>query len=160
MAIALKPGRVTERLKALGVTLPVPATPAGNYLPWVRSGNLVFLSSQGPIRDGAFVYVGKVGAELTVADGNAAARLSAENAVAHLAAACDGDLDRVRGVVKFVGFVNTNPGFGQLPKVLDGASDFLTDIFGATAKHPRCAIGVAMLPSNLAFAADLIFESA
>ncbi len=160
MAIALKPGRATERLKALGVTLPNPATPAGNYLPWVRSGSLVFLSGQGPIRDGAFVYVGKVGTDLSVADGNAAARLSAENAVAHLAAACEGDLDRMRRVVKFVGFVNTNPGFGQLPKVLDGASDFLTDIFGATAKHPRCAIGVAMLPSNLAFAADLIFETA
>ncbi|MFO0998474.1 MAG: RidA family protein [Alphaproteobacteria bacterium] len=160
MGLALKPGRVSERLKALGVTLPNPATPAGNYVPWVRSGNIVFLSGQGPVRDGTFVYVGKVGVDLTVEDGRAAARLAAENAVAHLAAACDGDLDRVQGVVKFVGFVNVEPGFGQLPKVLDGTSDFLTDIFGASAKHARCAIGVAMLPSNLAFAADLTFVTA
>jgi enamine deaminase RidA (YjgF/YER057c/UK114 family) len=152
------PGAIDARLAELGVTLPEAPVPAANYVPWVRSGSLVFVSgqiSQGP----SGLVKGVVGADMSVEDGAAAAKLCAISLLSQLRAACGGDLDRVIRVVKLTAFVNSAPGFGDQPKVVNGCSDFLVAVFGDRGRHARSAVG-ASLPFGVAVEIEGVFEVA
>ncbi|HLT98496.1 MAG TPA: RidA family protein [Burkholderiaceae bacterium] len=149
---------ISARVAELGHALPDPSTPAANYVPWVRSGNLVFISGQVPLKDGQCAYVGRVGEELDVETGRKAAQLCALNVLAHLAAAVEDDLSRVVRCVRLGGFVNAAPGFGQQPVVVNGASDLMVEVFGDKGKHSRAAVGVSSLPRNAAVEVDAVFE--
>jgi enamine deaminase RidA (YjgF/YER057c/UK114 family) len=151
------PGAVDARLADLGATLPDAPAPAANYVPWVRSGALVFVSGQ--LSTGrAGLVTGVLGADMGVEAGAAAAKLCALNLLAHLRAACGGDLDRVTRVVKLTGFVNSAPGFADQPKVVNGCSDFLVAVFGDKGRHARSAIGAA-LPFGAAVEIEGVFEA-
>jgi enamine deaminase RidA (YjgF/YER057c/UK114 family) len=152
------PGAIDGRLAELGVTLPDAPAPAANYVPWVRTGALVFVSgqvSQGP--DG--LVKGVLGADLDVEAGAEAARRCGMSLLAQLRAACGGDLDRVVRVVKLTGFVNSAAGFTDQPKVVNGCSDFLVAVFGDRGRHARSAVG-ASLPFGVAVEIEGIFEVA
>ena len=150
-------GQIEQRLAELGVSLPDAPVPAANYVPFVRTGNLVHVSgqiSQGP--EG--LIKGKLGADLDVAAGAAAARRCALSLLAQLRAACEGDLDRLVRVVKLVGFVNSTPDFTDQPKVINGASDFLVEALGDAGRHARSAVSAASLPLGVAVEIEAIFE--
>ncbi|SMH47873.1 RidA family protein [Maritimibacter sp. HL-12] len=147
------------RLAELGVTLPDAPAPAANYVPSVRSGNLVFISGQIPMRDGAFV-TGKLGADMDIDEGAAAAKLCAISLLAQVKAACGGDLDKLRRVVKLTAFVNSTTDFGDQPKVVNGASDFLVEALGEAGRHSRSAVSAASLPFGVAVEIEGIFEVA
>lgn len=149
---------VRERLSALGLELPVPPTPIASFVPFVRTGSLVYLAGQVNEWNGTVPYVGKVGREFDVSQGRAAACLCALNLLSCLERACDGDLDRVRRCVRVGGFVNCDPEFGQAPAVIDGASDLFISVFGESGRHARTAVGVASLPRGAAVEVDAIFE--
>ena len=153
-------GRVDTRLAELGIELPTPATPAANYVPTVRTGNLVYVAGQVPVRDGEFLFRGKVGEgqDFSVEQGQEAARLVAVGILSQLKQACDGDLDRVRRVVKLNGFVNCAPGFELQPHVINGASNLMVEVFGEPGRHARAAVGVAGLPFGVAVEIDGVFE--
>jgi enamine deaminase RidA (YjgF/YER057c/UK114 family) len=156
-------GRIEARLAALGIELPEAPAPVANYVGWVRTGNLVFVAGQGPIVNGVLKYVGRVGSDLTIEEGRAAARLCALNILAQLEAACDGDLDRVVRCVKLGGFVNSAPDFFEQPKVVNGASDLMVEVFGEAGRHARFAVGTSVLPFsvlpfNIAVEVDAHFE--
>ena len=153
-------GKIDARLGALGVTLPSVAAAAGNYVPTVRTGNLVFVSGQITLKDGQLEYLGKVGRDFTVEQGQAAARLCALNVLAQLKAALGGDLDKVRRCVKVTGFVNATPEFTDHPKVVNGASDLLASVFGDAGKHARAAVGMSSLPLGVATEIEAVFEVA
>ena len=153
-------GEVEARLAALGITVPEAAAPVANYVGYVRSGNLVFVSGQVPVVDGAFKFQGKVGAEFSVEEGQEAARICAINIIAQLKAACGGDLDRVRRIVKLGGFVNSTPEFADQPKVINGASDLMVAVFGDAGKHTRAAVSAGALPLGVAVEIDAIAEIA
>lgn len=146
----------TERLAELGITLPPVATPAGSYVPARRSGSLVFSSGQVPIVDGKVAATGKVGDTVATEDAAGLARICALNALA----AIDGlvGLDAVAGVVKVVGFVASAAGFTEQPRVVNGASDVLAEIFGDAGRHARSAVGVAELPLGVPVEVELIVE--
>jgi enamine deaminase RidA (YjgF/YER057c/UK114 family) len=151
-------GRFEKRLAELGITLaPAPAAVA-NYVPFVRSGNLVFVSGQLPLKDGKLAFVGKLGAELGIEEGATAARLCAINIIAQAKAACDGDLDRLRRVVKITGFVASTPDFINQPKVINGASDLLVEVFGDVGRHARAAVGAPSLPLDAAVEIEAVLE--
>ncbi len=152
------PSRIEQRLSQLGITLPAPGAPGGNYVPFVKVGNLVFMAGQVCRAEGRMVYVGKVGRDLSVDDGQKAARLCALNLLAQLKAACDGDLDRVERCVRVGGFVNCGADFTEQPKVINGASDFMNEVFGDAGKHARTAVGVASLPMDSAVEVEAIFQ--
>jgi enamine deaminase RidA (YjgF/YER057c/UK114 family) len=152
------PGAIDARLAELGATLPDAPAPAANYVPWVRSGNLVFVSGQ-ISQDANGLVKGVLGDDMSVEAGAAAAKLCALSLLAQLRAACDGDLDRVTRVVKLTAFVNSAPGFGDQPKVVNGCSDFLVDVFGDKGRHARSAVGAA-LPFGVAVEIEGIFEVA
>ena len=147
------------RLRELGITLPPAPQAVGAYLPWARTGNLVFTSGQLPWLDGRLAFTGKLGAELTVEQGYQAARVCALNALAQLRAAA-GDLDKVIRLVRLEGFVHSAPGFHDHPKVLDGASDLFNEVFGPRGKHARTALGINEMPLNAAVQLALIAEVA
>jgi enamine deaminase RidA (YjgF/YER057c/UK114 family) len=147
---------VEARLKELGLELPSPAAPVGNYVPAVRSGNLVFLSGHGPVGKDRIV-TGKVGVDLNVEEGYEAAKIVAIGLLGSLKALI-GDLDKVRRVVKVLGMVNCDPTFMEQPKVIDGASDLLVDVFGEAGKHARSAVGMNALPFNIAVEIEMIVE--
>ena len=149
---------IDKRLAELGIALPTPAKPIANYVPWVRTGNLVFISGQGAVRDGKIEYTGKVGDTLSVEEAIASARLTAINVIAHLRDACGGDLDRVKRIVKLLGFVNCTPTFGDQPKVINGASDLMVEVFGDKGRHARSAVGAPALPFNLSVEVEAIAE--
>jgi len=153
-------GKIDARLKELDITLPTPPAPVASYVPYVISGNLVFISGQVTLTQDGLKYVGTVGKELSVEDGKAAARLCAINLVAQLKTACGGDLDRVKRCVKVGVFVNAVPGFAQQPEVANGASDFLVEIFGDAGRHARAAVGAGSLPRNVAVEVEAVFEIA
>lgn len=152
--------RVDQHLQQLGIQLPRPAPPAGAYVPFVLTGNLLVVAGQLPMHDGKLVYTGRVGAEIGLADGVAAARLCALNLLAQARAACDGDLDRVRRVLRLAGFVQAVPGFGQHPQVLNGASELMVEVFGTAGRHARVAVGAASLPLGAAVEVEGMFEIA
>ncbi len=145
------------RLKALGLQLPTPPTPIASYVPVVRAGNLVFLAGQGPLVDGKPTVTGKVGANLTEAEGYQAARATILTSLAVLRAEI-GSLDRVRRVVKLVGWVNSAPGFTRQPWVINGASDLLVEIFGDAGRHARSSVGANELPLDIPVEIELIVE--
>jgi len=149
---------ISGRLSELGHVMPQPSTPAANYIPWVRSGNQVFVSGQVPLKEGRAAYVGKVGAEHDAETGQKAAQLCALNILAHLSSAVEDDLSRVVRCVRLGGFVNASPDFDQHPKVLNGASDLMVEVFGEKGKHTRAAVGVASLPRGATVEVDAIFE--
>jgi len=152
-------GSIDARLKALGIELPTPAAPVANFLPFVRSGDLLFVSGQVPMGASGLEYVGKLGAGADVEFGRAAARLCAINLIAQVKAAI-GDLDGLVRVVKLTGFVNSAPDFGDQPKVVNGASDLMVEVFGDRGRHSRSAVGVASLPFGVAVEVEGIFEIA
>jgi enamine deaminase RidA (YjgF/YER057c/UK114 family) len=149
---------IEARLKELGVSLPTPPMPVASYVPYTISGNLVFLSGQIPIADGALKYVGKLGVDIPLEAGQAAAQLCAINLLAQLKAACDGDLDRVVRCLKVGVFVNAAPEYRQHPEVANGASDLIAALFGDAGKHARAAVGVGSLPRGVAVEVDAVFE--
>lgn len=146
------------KLSDLGLSIPTPVAPVANYVPFVRTGNLVSVSGQIPVKDGKPAYVGKVGATVTVEDAVEAAKLCAINIIAQLKAACDGDLNRVKRIVKLGGFVNCVDGFDGQPKVINGASDLMVAVFGDAGRHSRSAVGTNALPLNVAVEIDALVE--
>jgi enamine deaminase RidA (YjgF/YER057c/UK114 family) len=152
--------RIEDRLAALGLTLPVPPTPIANFVPWRRSGSTVYLAGQVCEWNGSVPYVGKLGREFGVEQGQQAARLCALNLLACLKLACDGDLGRVQHCLRVGGFVNCEPEFELVPMVINGASDLFAALWGdACGRHARTAIGVASLPRRAAVEVDAIFET-
>ena len=153
-------GKIDARLKQLGIELPQAAAPAANYVPFVQSGKLLFVAGQITMLNGELKYLGKVGKDLSVEEGQKAARLCALNLIAQAKAACGGDLDRVVRCVKLGGFVNCVDGFEQQPQVVNGASDLMVEVFGDKGKHARFAVGTNALPRGVAVEVDAIFELA
>ena len=142
-------GSIDRRLQELGLEIPTPAEPKYEYVPTKRVGDLIFVSGQGPSRNGEDVYVGQVGADLTVEEGQAAARLCAINCLACLKQAV-GSLENIEDIVQLTGFVNSAPGFGQQPEVMNAASRLFGDVFGEHGRHARAALGTSNLPGNIA----------
>jgi len=153
-------GRIDQRLKELGIELPEAAAPAANYVPYVISGNLVFVAGQVTFWNGELKYRGKVGKDFTVEQGCEAARLCGLNIIAQVKAACGGDLDKVERVVRLGGFVNAHADFYDHPKVINGASDLMVEVFGDKGRHARAAVGSSALPLNVAVEVDAIFQIA
>ncbi|MEO3430769.1 RidA family protein [Pelagibius sp. CAU 1746] len=151
-------GEVDARLAELGIDVPEAAAPVANYVGYVQTGNLVFISGQVPIKDGKFQYQGKLGESMSVEDAQAAARLCAINVIAQAKAACGGDLDRVARVVKLTGFVNSTGDFNDQPKVVNGASDFMVEVFGDKGRHSRAAVSAASLPAGVAVEVEAVVE--
>lgn len=151
-------GKVDAKLSELGITVPEAAAPAANYVPYTISGNQVFVSGQVPFVDGVIQYQGKVGQDYTTEEAAECARVCALNIIAQVKAACEGDLDRVVKCVKLGGFVNCIDGFSEQPKVINGASDLMVEIFADKGRHARFAVGTNALPLNVAVEIDAIFE--
>jgi len=150
-------GEIEARLASLGIALPGAAAPAANYVPGVVTGNLIFVSGQIPIVDGAPQFIGKIGREFSIEEGQAAARICAINVLAVLKSVLD-NLDRVVQVVKLTGFVNVAPDFNDPQKVVNGASDLIVEAFGDLGRHSRAAVGVATLPLGVAVEVEAIVE--
>ena len=152
--------KVDMHIAQLGIELPTPAPPAGAYVPFVVAGGLLLVAGQLPMWNGTLKYDGRVGAEITLEDGIAAARLCGLNLLAQARAACDGDLDRVRRVLRLGGFVQAAPGFTDHPKVLNGASELMVEVFGQAGRHVRVAVGAASLPMAAAVEIEGMFDIA
>jgi enamine deaminase RidA (YjgF/YER057c/UK114 family) len=150
-------GRIEQRLAALGISLPTPAVPIANYVPFTISGSLLVVSGQIPLKDGAVAYVGKVGAEVGIEDAKLAARLCFVNVLAQVKAAT-GDLDRVTRVLRLGGFIAAPAGFTQHAAVMNGASDLAVEVFGDAGRHARSTIGVPSLPADAAVEVEGMFE--
>ncbi len=151
--------KIEARLKELAIQLPAPPQPVASYVPYVVSGKLVSISGQIPLGPDGPTFLGKLGAEISLEDGQAAARLCALNLLAKLKAAC-GDLDRVTRCVKLTVFVNCAPDFTRQPEVANGASDVMAAVFGEAGKHSRSAVGAASLPRGVSVEVDGLFEIA
>jgi enamine deaminase RidA (YjgF/YER057c/UK114 family) len=146
------------RIKELGITLPPPPKPGGNYVPGVRVGNLLFLSGHGPMRvDGQPATRGKVGRDLSTEDGYKVAREVGVNLLG-TARTLLGSLDKVKRIVKVLGMVNSAEGFGDQPKVINGFSDLMVEVFGDNGRHARSAVGMAELPSGIPVEIEMILE--
>ena len=150
-------GRIAKRLAECGIELPKPPAPVASYVPVVRAGNLLFVSGQVSIEGGKLV-AGKLGRDLDVEAGHAAARACALNLIAQAQAAL-GDLDLIKRCVKLTGFVNATPDFTDHPKVINGASDLMVEVFGEAGKHARAAVGASSLPLGAAVEVEAIFET-
>ena len=148
-----------DRLKALGLVLPEPVAPVANYVPFVRSGDVIHISGQ-VSTDPAGGVKGTVGVDLDLEAAQRAARLCGVNLIAQMKAAAGGGLDRVRRVVKLGGFVQAGPDFFDIPKVLNGCSDLMVEVFGDAGRHARSAVGVYRLPLNFAVEVDAMVELA
>jgi enamine deaminase RidA (YjgF/YER057c/UK114 family) len=153
-------GKIDARLRELGIELPQATAPVANYVPYTIAGNLVLVSGQVTLRGGKVEYVGKLGREIGIEDGQKAARLCALNILTHLKNACGGDLDRVKRVVRLGGFVNCTPEFVDQPQVVNGASDLMAEVFGDAGRHARAAVGVVSLPLGVAVEVEAMFEIA
>jgi enamine deaminase RidA (YjgF/YER057c/UK114 family) len=152
------PNTIDARLASLGIHIPAQAQAAGNYIGAVVVHDLVFLSGQVPVENGVRRFIGKLGRDLSVDQGQQAARLAAMNMLAHLKAACDGDLGRVARCVRLTGYVNATEDFLDHPKVVNGASDLVVQVFGEAGKHARSAVGMGSLPSGVAVEIEGIFQ--
>jgi enamine deaminase RidA (YjgF/YER057c/UK114 family) len=157
---AAAPGAAEKRLAELGLTLPAAAAPIANYVPAVRAGPLLFVSGQLPLKDGQLMLAGLVGDTVSVDQATEAARLCALNLIAQAKLALNGDLDRVRRVVKLTGFVAAGPAFTQHPLVINGASDLMVAVFGDAGRHARAAVGSSSLPRGAPVEVDAVFEVA
>jgi len=150
---------IDARLAELGISLPEPVAPVANYVPFARTGDQVFISGQvsmGP--DG--LVTGTLGENMDLAGGQAAARLCGINIIAQMKAACDGDLERVKRVVRLGGFVAAKPGFTDIPQVVNGCSDLMVEVFGDAGRHARAAVSCPVLPLGAAVEVDAVFEIA
>jgi enamine deaminase RidA (YjgF/YER057c/UK114 family) len=150
---------IDARLAELGIVLPTPPAPVAAYVPFVEVGGLVHISGQVSV-DATGGIKGKLGAGVTLEQGQAAARLCGLNLLAQLKVACKGDLDRVIRAVKLGGFVNVAPDFADIPKVVNGCSELMADVFGERGRHARSAVGVANLPMDFAVEVDAVFAIA
>ena len=150
---------IEKRLADMGVTLPDAPAPAANYVPFVHLGDMVHISGQ-IASEGGTLITGKLGDTMTTADGARAARACAIALLAQLRAACDGDLDRVRQVVKLTGFVNSTSDFTEQPQVINGASDFMVEALGEAGRHARAAVSAPSLPMGVAVEIDGLFQIA
>ena len=149
---------IESRLEHLGISLPAEPVPIANYVPGVRTGNLVYLSGLGPAsRADGTTPSGKVGRDLTTEEGYEAARLTGINILARMKGEL-GDLDKVRRVVKLLGMVNSAPDFNQQPAVVNGCSDLLVEVFGERGRHARSAVGMASLPNDIPVEIEVIIE--
>jgi enamine deaminase RidA (YjgF/YER057c/UK114 family) len=148
---------IDQNLQSLGIILPTPPQAVANYMPYAIAGNLVIISGQLPMKDGAVAYKGKVGADLSVEEGQAAARQCAINILTQLKVACAGDLSRVERCVRLGGFVTCDPDFTDQPKVINGASDLMVAVFGEAGRHARAAVGVTALPLGAAVEVEATF---
>jgi enamine deaminase RidA (YjgF/YER057c/UK114 family) len=147
-----------ERLIELGLELPQPSTPGANYVPYVHTGNLLFLTGQLCQWNGERRFIGKVGREFSIEQGQQGARLCALNLIAHLKQALGGDLQRLVRCVRVCGYVNSTPDFTGQSQVINGASDLFVEVFGEAGQHTRLAVGVAALPYDVAVEVEAIFE--
>lgn len=152
-------GKFEARLAELGVELNTPPAPAANYVPFVTVGDTVFVSGQIPMTADGMI-IGRLGETMDVEAGAAAAKVCAINLLAQVKVACGGDLDRLLRVVKLTGFVNSTPGFGDQPKVVNGASDFLVEALGDAGRHSRSAVSAGALPFGVAVEIEGIFQIA
>ena len=148
---------IDEKLAKLNITLPTPPRPAGSYIPAVKTGNLVFVSGQIPVKDGKVQVTGKVPTKTSIEEAQGAAKICILNALAQIKSEI-GTLDRVSRIVRVSGFVNSDSNFTDQPKVINAASDLLYEIFGENGKHSRIAVGVASLPLDSSVEIDVIAE--
>ncbi len=153
-------GDIDKKLASLGIDIPTPTAPLANYVPYCITGNLIFISGQLPMKDGAFAYQGKLGADISQDEGIEAAKLCAINIIAQAKIALDGDLDRIVRIVKLGGFVNATPDFTNHPKVINGASDLFADVFGDKGRHSRFAMGAGSLPLGVSVEIEAVIEFA
>lgn len=151
-------GKIEGRLKELKIELPQASAPVANYVPFVRTGDLLFIAGQICQWNGERRFIGKLGQEIKLEQGQEAARLCALNILAQVKSALGGDLDRVLRCVRLGGFVNSVADFVQQPQVVNGASDLIVQVFGDAGRHARTAVGVNVLPGNVAVEVDAIFE--
>ena len=148
---------IEKKLKELGISLPAPPKPLANYVPAVRAGNLLFVSGHGPYNDGKTIISGKLGKELTIEEGYKTARNVALNCLASVKATL-GDLNKVKRVVKLLGMVNCTEDFKDQPKVINGASDLLVEVFGDAGRHARSAVGMQSLPNGIPVEIEMVLE--
>jgi enamine deaminase RidA (YjgF/YER057c/UK114 family) len=146
-----------EKIRSFGIVLPELPKPLGSYVPFVKTGNLVYLSGMLPLKDGKLIRTGKVGASVTLEEANQLAKTATVNALAALKSAV-GDLEHVKRCVKVSGYVSSADDFCDQPKVVNGASDFLFEVFGEAGRHVRVAVGVNVLPLDSPVEIDFIFE--
>ena len=146
-----------EKLAQLGIDVSKPARPVANYVPAVRTGNLVFVSGQGPTRPGGGMVTGKVGSEVSFEEGYEAARLCGARLLAALKSEI-GELSKVKRIVKLLGMVNAAPDFTDHPKVINGCSDLMVEVFGERGKHARSAVGMGSLPNQISVEIEMIVE--
>ncbi len=149
---------IDQKLLELGIDLPTPTAPVANYVAFVKTGRLVSISGQIPMLDGKLAFEGKVDDTVSVDDARAAARLCGLNIIAQAKAACDGDLNRVKRIVKLGAFVNCTDGFSGQPHVINAASDLMVDVFGEAGRHSRSAVGTNALPLNVPVEIDALIE--
>ena len=147
-----------QRLRDLQIELPAPSTPGANYVQFVCTGNLIFLTGQLSQWNGERRFIGKLGREFGVEEGRQAARLCALNLIAHLRTALEGNLDRAVRCVRVAGYVNSTPDFTGQSQVINGASDLFVEIFGEAGRHTRMAVGVSALPYDVAVEVEAVFE--
>ena len=151
------PNEIEDKLKSLGIALPSAAAPAANYIPFVVAGNLLYVSGQISQSSNGLV-VGKLGSNFSLEDGYSAARLCGLALIAQVKVACDGDWNRLKRVVRLGGFVNCTDDFLDHPKIINGASDLMVEVFGERGTHSRAAVGSSSLPLGVAVEVDGIFE--
>ena len=149
--------QVEDKLKEMGLSIPDPSPPGGNYIPARRTGNVVFLSGVTPSRPDGTAFTGKLGRDLTVEEGYAAAQNCGLKLLCNLRGEI-GDLDKVTKVIKLLGMVNSDPDFTQPPAVVNGCSDLLVEVFGEAGRHARSAVGLATLPGGVAVEVEMIVE--
>jgi len=147
---------IEEKIKSMGIKLPMPPNPAGSYIPVVKTGNLLFVSGQIPMEDGKVIFTGKV-SDNNIEEAQKSAKICAINILAQLKKELT-DLDRISKIVRLSGFVNSMPEFTQQPKVINAASDLIYEIFGDCGKHSRIAVGVSSLPLNSMTEIDAVVE--
>lgn len=149
---------ITQRLDALGITIPDAPAPAANYVPFVKAGNMLFISGQIPLVNGAIEVTGTVGKDVSTQTAQAQARICAINIIAQIKAATRGDFTSVKQIVKLGGFVACSDDFSNQPEVINGASDLMADVFGAAGQHARFAVGTNALPRGVVVEIDAIVE--
>jgi len=147
--------KIEDKLKKLGLSLSEVPKPVAEYVPAKRVGNLVFCSGQGPVKDGEFAYIGRLGVEVSLKEGYEAAKICALNCLAAIKSVT-GSLDNIDEIIKLKGFVNSAPDFYRQPEVINGASELMVKIFGDKGKHARCALGTSVLPSNIPVELEMI----
>jgi len=149
--------KIEHKIKELGLILPEAPKPVAEYIPAKKIGNLVFTSGQGPIKDGKFIYVGKIGGEVSLKEGYESAKICAINCLAAIKSVI-GSLDKIDEIIKVKGYVNSTSDFYRQPEVVNGASELIVKIFGEKGKHARSALGTSVLPGNIPVELEMIVK--